>query len=89
MEWVRHYPKLETGLRCLPGTEIDIERMMRVWHAYLGGIYLSRGQQALEQFIRQLIEPTAPTSPTTGGYMPAGGAAQTGNFSAMRNEWEI
>ena len=65
MTWVKHYEDTLDKVRCLPGTVRSPEIMTRVWYAYLGGILLASGYQALGHFLAHVVDPSTqePHSP--------------------------
>jgi hypothetical protein len=65
MNWVNHYKTTIDKVRCLPGTPLSTDISIRTWYAYLGGIHLIRGHQVLEQFLRQVVDPSTDALPPT------------------------
>jgi hypothetical protein len=63
MTWVNHYKTTIDKVRCLPGTVLSANILIRAWYAYLGGIHLIRGHQVLEQFLRQVVDPSTDAPP--------------------------
>jgi hypothetical protein len=63
MTWVNHYKSIIDKVRCLPGTVLSANILIRAWYAYLGGIHLIRGHQVLEQFLRQVVDPATDAPP--------------------------
>lgn len=61
MTWVNYYKDTIIQVRRAPGTALSTEIMTRTWYAYLGGIHMTRGHQALEQFLRQIVDPPTET----------------------------
>lgn len=58
MTWVNYYKNTIDKVRCLPGTTLSSEVMIRAWYAYLAGIHLARGYGVLEQFLKQIVQPS-------------------------------
>lgn len=53
-------------VRCLPGTVHSPEILIRTWHAYMGGIHMTKGYHVVDQFIRQLVDPSSEDAPPAG-----------------------
>ena len=62
--WMNSYRSTLDKVRCLPGTALSPDVLLRVWYAYLGGIHMARGHQVLGQFLKQVVDPTVDASPT-------------------------